>query len=98
MVYNDDDNENINDKNMEVDELEDNENNYEGEEEEEEEDDDDEQQNDYETLKSQIEEKTDRSKYDPSQNKDERRAIRGELRRLGKKMEGIVNRLPFFYI
>ncbi|KAI9497138.1 Nse4 C-terminal-domain-containing protein [Zychaea mexicana] len=39
-------------------------------------------------MKSQIEEKTDRSKYDPSQNKEERRQIRGELRRLGKKMEG----------
>ncbi|KAG2216507.1 hypothetical protein INT45_013085 [Circinella minor] len=83
----------MNDKNMEVDELEADEveageEEEEDEEDEEEEDDDDEdEQNDYETLKSQIEEKTDRSKYDPSQNKDERRAIRGELRRLGKKME-----------
>ncbi|KAI7856318.1 Nse4 C-terminal-domain-containing protein [Circinella umbellata] len=86
MGYSVDDEQNMNDKNMQVDEVEADEVET-GDEDEEEDDEHEEEQNDYETLKSQIEEKTDRSKYDPSQNKDERRAIRGELRRLGKKME-----------
>ncbi|KAI9246679.1 Nse4 C-terminal-domain-containing protein [Phascolomyces articulosus] len=81
MVHNDDDNQNTN-GNMEVDEMESEEEYSQDDDEEEEE-----ENNDYETLTRQIAEKTDRTKYDPSQNKEERRQIREELRRLSKKME-----------